>query len=247
LFMKPVRARALNTLLNYVKSTKPEDFAKLIDHTLLKPDADHKLLEKYVEDTRRYRFKALVLPLSLIPLAKEIAGNTIEYATVVGFPLGNTATQVKVYETLQAAELGVSEIDMVMNINLLKMRRLEEVYRDIYEVTMAAKKHGVKIVKVIIETALLTDSEKVEATQLIARAGADFVKTNTGFLGGGATVHDVALLSRAGGGRVKVKASGGIRHALDAVALILAGASRIGTSSGDKIIEEYMKLYEEQA
>ena len=231
-------------ILHYIREHKPEDFAKLIDHTLLKPNADYKLLEKYVEDMRKYGFKTLMLPLSLVPLAREIAGNTIEYATVIGFPLGNTPTSVKVYEVMQAVEYGVSEIDMVMNINYFKMGKHDDVLRDIRDVVMTAKKHGVKIVKVIIETTFLNDEEKVKATELVIEAGADYVKTNTGFLGGGATIHDVALLYRAGKERVKVKAAGGIRHALDAVAMVLAGASRIGTSSGDRIFEEYVKLHE---
>ncbi len=231
-------------LYSFIKERKPSDFAKLIDHTLLKPSADHGVLEKYVDDTRNYGFKTLVLPLSLIPLAREIAGNTIEYATVIGFPLGSTSTEVKVYETMQAIEYGVSEIDMVMNINYFKSRKYDYVLQDIREVVGVAKKHGVKIVKVIIETGLLSEEEKVKATELVIEAGADYVKTSTGFLGGGATVHDVSLLYRVSEDRVKVKASGGIRHALDAIAMVLAGASRIGTSSGDRIIREYIELYE---
>lgn len=231
--------------IDYVKKVKPREFAKLIDHTLLKPGADYKLLEKYVEDTRKYGFKTLVLPLSLIPLAREIAGNTIEYATVIGFPLGNTVTSVKVYEVMQAVEYRVSEIDMVMNINYFKSGRYDDVLRDIRDVVASAKKHGIGIVKVIIETSLLNDQEKKKAAELVVEAGADYVKTNTGFLGGGATIYDVSLIHRVVRERAKVKASGGIRHALDAVALVLAGASRIGTSSGDKIMEEYIKFYEQ--
>jgi len=228
----------------FISRIKPSEFAQYIDHTLLKPDADYKLLEKYIDDTKRYGFKTLVLPLSLIPLAREIAGNTIRFATVIGFPHGNTSTSVKVYEVLQSVEYGVSEVDMVMNINLFKMKRFNEVLKDMVEVVAVAKKNGVEIVKVIIETALLSDDEKLKATDLVIESGADYVKTNTGFLGGGATIHDVTLLYNHSRGRVKVKASGGIRHALDAVAFIQAGAARIGTSSGDKIIEEYIRLHE---
>jgi len=231
-------------LESFISKTSVNEFASLIDHTLLKPSADLKLLEKYVEDTRRYKFKTLVLPLSLIPLAKSISGNTIRYATVVGFPLGTTTTEVKAYEALQAAEIGVSEIDMVINISLLKSGRYDEALRDIRDVVAIAKKNGVEVVKVIIETGLLTDEEKVKATELVVKAGADYVKTCTGFLGGEATIHDVSLLYRVARGRAKVKAAGGIRHALDAIVMILAGASRIGTSSGDKIIEEYIALKE---
>ncbi len=226
----------------FIEKTSSKEFASLIDHTLLKPSADHRVLEKYVEDTRRYGFKTLMLPLSLVPYAREIGGDNIKYATVIGFPLGNTSTQAKVYEVLDAVEKGVSEIDMVMNINLFKMGRYEEVLRDMIEVIGIAKKNGVEIVKVIIETSLLSDDEKKKATELVIKAGADYVKTNTGFLGGGATIHDVSLLYNISNGRIRVKASGGIRHAYDAVAMVLAGASRIGTSSGDKILEEYIKL-----
>ncbi len=226
----------------FIEKTSSKEFASLIDHTLLKPSADHRVLEKYVEDTRRYGFKTLMLPLSLVPYAREIGGDNIKYATVIGFPLGNTSTQAKVYEVLDAVEKGVSEIDMVMNINLFKMGRYDEVLRDMAEVIGIAKKNGVEIVKVIIETSLLSDDEKKKATELVIKAGADYVKTNTGFLGGGATIHDVSLLYNISNGRIRVKASGGIRHAYDAVAMVLAGASRIGTSSGDKILEEYIKL-----
>jgi len=223
---------------------KPSELARLIDHTLLKPDANYKLLEKYIEDTKKYGFKLLMIPLSLVEKTREIAGNTIEIGVVIGFPLGNTSTRSKVNEVLEAAELGVSEVDMVMNINAFKSGDYEFVERDIRAVVEAARNNGVKIVKVIIETGLLTDEEKIKATELIAKAGADYVKTCTGFLGGGATVHDVYLLKNASRGRVKVKASGGIRRGLDALALITAGADRIGTSSGDKIMEDYLKIIE---
>lgn len=234
----------MSNVLDFIASNSPREFAKLIDHTLLKPSADYKLVEKYVEEARKYGFKALVLPLSLIPIAREISGNTVSYATVIGFPLGSTSTSVKVYEVLQAAEHGVSEVDVVMNINYFKMRKHDSVLRDMVEVVSAAKKSGVEAVKVIIETNLLSDEEKVSALELVVKSGADYVKTCTGFLNGGVTLHDVALLSRAARGRVRVKASGGIRHAVDAVALVLAGASRIGTSSGAEIVEEYIKLRE---
>lgn len=237
----------VNPVLNFreiVEKMSVRELAGIIDHTLLKPDADYKLLEKYIEDTKKYSFKLLMIPLSLVEKAREIAGRSIEIGVVVGFPLGNTSTRVKTMEAVEAAELGVSEIDMVMNINAFKSGDFELVAKDIRAVVEAAKKHGVGVVKVIIETGLLNDMEKVKATEIVADSGADFVKTCTGFLGGVATVHDVALLYSAGRGRVKVKASGGIRHALDALAMISAGASRIGTSSGDKIVEEFIRLKE---
>jgi len=155
---------------------KPSELARLIDHTLLKPDANYKLLEKYIEDTKKYGFKLLMIPLSLVEKTREIAGNTIEIGVVIGFPLGNTSTRSKVNEVLEAAELGVSEVDMVMNINAFKSGDYEFVERDIRAVVEAARNNGVKIVKVIIETGLLTDEEKIKATELIAKAGADYVK-----------------------------------------------------------------------
>jgi deoxyribose-phosphate aldolase len=223
-----------------------KELAERIDHTLLKPDADYKLLEKYVDDVKKYGFKLLMIPLSLVDRVREIAGRSIEIGVVVGFPLGNTSTRAKVSETIEAAELGASEVDMVMNINAFKSRDLDYVRRDISSVVEAAKSRGVRVVKVIIETGLLTDEEKARAVDVIFEAGGDYVKTCTGFLGSVATVHDVRLLYRASRGRLRVKASGGIRHALDALALIAAGASRLGTSSGDVIIEEYMKLRGEE-
>ncbi|MCY0868610.1 MAG: deoxyribose-phosphate aldolase [Desulfurococcus sp.] len=218
--------------------------AGMIDHTLLKPDADLRMLEKYIEDTRKYGFKLLMIPLSLVDRVRELAGRTIEVGVVVGFPLGNTSTRVKVAEAVEAAELGASEVDMVMNINLFKSRDYRYVEKDIVEVVKAAKSSGVKVVKVIIETGLLSDEEKKKATDIIVSSGADFVKTSTGFLGTGATVHDVTLLYKASSGRIGVKAAGGIRRGLDALALIAAGASRIGSSSGDKIVEDFIAIKE---
>ncbi|MEM4579122.1 MAG: deoxyribose-phosphate aldolase [Thermosphaera sp.] len=220
----------------------PRELASVIDHTLLKPDADYKTLEKYINDVREYGFKLLMLPLSLLEKALEISGKTITYGVVVGFPLGNTSTRTKVAEALEAASLGAKEIDMVMNISWFKTKEYSKVVDDVTQVVNAAKRNGVEIFKVIIETSLLDDSEKIIATELVAKSGADFVKTNTGFLGGGATLHDVHLLARASQGRIKVKASGGVRHALDSIALLEAGASRIGTSNGDKIMKEFYEL-----
>jgi len=229
-----------------IYKTSPRELAEKIDHTLLKPDADYKLLEKYIDDVKKYGFALLVIPLSLVEKTREIAGRSIELGVVVGFPLGNTSTRVKVIEAIEAGELGVSEVDMVMNINAFKSRDFDFVKHDIISVVEAAKSRGVRVVKVIIETGLLTDEEKVRAVDIVVEAKGDYVKTCTGFLGSVATIHDVSLLYKASRGRVLVKASGGIRHALDALTLIAAGASRIGTSSGDKIIEEFLKLKGEE-
>ncbi len=228
----------------FLEKMDPGSFAKLIDHTLLKPAADTRLLEKYVEDTRRYGFACLMVSQSLLDAVREIAGNTVPLCTVIGFPLGSSFTEAKVLETRLAAEKGAVEVDMVMNISLFKSGRRGAVLEDMRAVVEEARRRGVRAVKVIIETGLLSDEEKAEATRLVAESGADFVKTSTGFLAGGATVHDVALLAEASGGRVKVKAAGGIRHALDAAALVAAGAARIGTSTGDRIMEEYIALRE---
>jgi len=220
------------------------DLAKMIDHTILKPTADYSVLEKYIDDCKKYRFAVLMVSPTLLSKVREIAGNTIRLATVVGFPLGSTFTEAKVLETKIAVENGAEEIDMVMNINLFKSREYEKVLNDMKAVVEEAKRSGAKVVKVIIETGLLSDEEKVKAVELVVKSGADYVKTSTGFIAGGATIHDVALLHRSAKNRVKVKAAGGIRHALDALAMIEAGASRIGTSTGDKIIEEFIKLKE---
>ncbi len=231
-------------ILDLLNKISVREFASTIDHTILKPQASLKELEKYIDDARRYGFACVVVPPSLVEKAREIAGGTVRIASVVGFPLGNTTTRVKVIEAGELAASGVSEIDVVMNINFFKSGILDYVFKDIEDVVKESKRLGVSVVKVIIEAGLLNDEEKSVATELVAKAGADYVKTSTGFLGTGATVHDVAILYKASKGRVKVKASGGIRHALDALALIAAGASRIGTSAGDTVYLEFVKLKE---
>lgn len=231
----------MEQLLGFVKSMSVDQFAKLIDHTLLNPSATLSTLRKYVDDTKKFGFRSLVLPLSLISEAKSIEP-ALRYCTVVGFPLGNVNTGVKVYEVLEAVENGVVEVDVVMNVNFFKSGDYDRVYRELVEINNVARKNGVEVVKVIIETSLLTDDEKITASELVVKAGCDFVKTNTGFLGGGATVHDVVLIKRAVKGRARVKASGGIRRALDAVSLIIAGADVVGTSSGDVIAKEFIDL-----
>ncbi|MEM4717840.1 MAG: deoxyribose-phosphate aldolase [Desulfurococcaceae archaeon] len=236
----------LDVYREFIEKNSVLDFAGLIDHTLLRPDANYKLLEKYIEDMRRYKFKLLMIPLSLANKVRELAGNTIDIGVVVGFPLGNTSTRTKVTEVIEAAENNAIEVDMVMNINAFKSGDFNYVLHDVKTVVDTAKNLGLRAVKVIIETGLLTDEEKVKATEIVSQSGADFVKTCTGFLGGVATIHDVRLLKKASKNRIRVKASGGIRYAIDAVQMIINGASRIGTSSGDKIIEEYIKMREER-
>ncbi|MCD6195968.1 MAG: deoxyribose-phosphate aldolase [Staphylothermus sp.] len=232
------------SLVDILDKYSVSGLAKMIDHTILKPTADYSVLEKYIEDYKKYGFAVLMVSPSLLSKVREIAGNTIRLATVVGFPLGSTFTEAKVLETKIAVENGAEEIDMVMNINLFKSREYMKVLNDMKAVVEEAKRSGAKVVKVIIETGLLSDEEKVKAVELVVKSGADYVKTSTGFIAGGATIHDVALLRRSAKNRVKVKAAGGIRHALDTLAMIEAGASRIGTSTGDKIMEEFIKLKE---
>ncbi|RLG82499.1 MAG: deoxyribose-phosphate aldolase [Thermoprotei archaeon] len=232
-------------LYDFIKKTSVTEFAKYLDHTLLKPNASYKDLEKAIEDTYKYGFACLVVPPSLVSKAREIASGNVRLATVIGFPLGNTFTEIKVEEARLAIDRGVKEIDMVMNINLFKSGLYDKVLEDIKAVVNVAKEYGDIIVKVIIETGLLSDEEKVRAAQIVVESGADFVKTCTGFVAGRATIHDVMLLSRTVKGKIGVKASGGIRHAADAISMIMAGASRIGTSTAPQIIEEFIKLKNE--
>ncbi|MCD6487678.1 MAG: deoxyribose-phosphate aldolase [Desulfurococcales archaeon] len=229
-------------IMDFIRRTSVSEFARYLDHTLLKPGATYKDLEKAIEDTRRYGFATLVVSPFMLKKAAEIAGGNIRLATVVGFPLGTVLTETKVFEVVRAAEVGAKEIDMVMNIQAFKSRDYGIVYKDIAGVVKTAKENGIEVVKVIIETGLLTEEEKIKATQLVIEGGADYVKTSTGFIAGGATLHDVSLLYKVGSNKIKVKAAGGIRHAIDAIAMIIAGASRIGTSTANKIIEEYITL-----
>ncbi|WP_440059377.1 deoxyribose-phosphate aldolase [Thermogladius sp. 4427co] len=232
----------MSRLMEYLNRISSSELASYIDHTMLKPQADYKQLEKYIGDCKRYGFKALVIPLSLVPKAIEISGKSVRIATVVGFPLGNTSTRSKIAEISEASELGVKEIDAVMNINAFKSGDYGYVLGELKNIVREARDRGIEVVKIIIETGLLTDEEKIKAAKLVLESGADFVKTSTGFLGEGATVYDVRLLYNAVEGKIGVKAAGGIRHVLDALAMIDAGASRIGTSTGDKIMEEFDRL-----
>lgn len=237
----------MSFIKEFVTRFSVEDFAKLIDHTLLKVDADRKALQKAVEETLKYGFRCLaVSPYHIYVLSKEGLLKKDELCIVapVGFPNGYTVTEAKVTEARKLLELGAWEIDMVSNIQALKTGDLQLFESDIAAVVEVAREYG-RAVKVILETGLLNDNEKVVATEIAARAGAHFVKTSTGFVTPGATVHDVALLKKASRGRVRVKAAGGIRHALDAIALIEAGADVIGTSSSVQIIEEYKALRKE--
>ncbi len=212
--------------------------AGLIDHTLLKPDATPAQVDALCDEAIRYRFASVCVNPTFVPqCARRLAGTPVAVCTVIGFPLGATTTKTKVFEATQAAANGAGELDMVIAIGRLKAGELREVAEDIAAVVEAGHAAGA-LVKVIIETALLTDEEKAIACMLAARAGADFVKTSTGFSGGGATAADVALMRRVVGPEVGVKASGGVRTLADAQAMIAAGADRIGASAGVAIVRE---------
>lgn len=213
------------------------DLAKTIDHTLLKPDATQDQVAQLCFEARKYGFASVCVNPTWVELcAQLLKGSDVKVCTVIGFPLGATAPEVKSFEAQNALKHGASEIDMVINIGALKARDLELVAKDIRGVVTTSHAGGA-IVKVIIETALLTDEEKSIACLLSKEAGADFVKTSTGFASGGATVHDVELMRKAVGPEMGVKASGGVRTYEDAESMLRAGATRIGASAGVKIIQ----------
>ena len=214
------------------------DLAAMIDHTLLKPDADEAQIRQLCAEAREYSFASVCINPTWVPLCAELlAGSTAVVCTVIGFPLGATLSDVKAFEAERAIAHGAREVDIVVNIGALKSRHYDSVLEDIGGVVQTAHPHSA-LVKVIIETALLSDDEKVEASALAKAAGADFVKTSTGFASGGATAADVALMRRVVGPQMGVKASGGIKNAEDASAMIQAGATRIGASAGIKIVQE---------
>ena len=217
----------------------PQDtnLAKMIDHTLLKPDATPEQIAQLCFEARKYQFASVCVNPTWVKLcAQLLEGSPVKVCTVIGFPLGATASEVKAIEAEKAMDQGATEIDMVINIGALKARELEFVAQDIRGVVNAVHSRG-NIVKVILETVLLTDEEKTIACLLSKEVGADFVKTSTGFAGGGATVHDVALMRRVVGPEIGVKASGGVRTYEDAESMIKAGATRIGASAGIKIMQ----------
>lgn len=214
------------------------EIAHLIDHTLLKPEATVQQITQLCHEALLYNFASVCVNPAHVKLAAELLKNSdVKVCTVVGFPLGATSTQAKVSETEQALNDGATEIDMVINIGALKGGEDSRVEQDIAAVAGAAHSRGA-LCKVIIETSLLTNDEKVRACQLAKKAGADFVKTSTGFSGGGATIEDVALMRRTVGPGLGVKASGGIKTLADAQSMVAAGATRLGASAGVKIIKE---------
>lgn len=208
---------------------------KYIDHTLLKQDSTQEQIEKLIVEAKQYDFASVCINPTWIKLAAEqLKDSSVKVCTVIGFPLGANSSLVKAYETKVAIEDGADEVDMVINVGALKSGNYQLVEDDIRAVVEAS---GDKLVKVIIEACLLTDEEKVKACQLAVNAGADFVKTSTGFSTGGATVADVRLMKETVGDKAEVKAAGGARSLADAEAFIEAGATRIGTSAGVTIIE----------
>jgi deoxyribose-phosphate aldolase len=211
--------------------------AALIDHTILKPEATRADVVKVCREAREYRFASVCINPYWVPLvARELAGSGVKVCTVVGFPLGATTTDTKVAETTGALRNGAQEIDMVINVGALRSGEFDTVKNDIEQVARAAHQAGA-IVKVILETALLDDGQKTMASKLAKGAGADFVKTSTGFSTAGATAHDVALMRAVVGPQMGVKASGGIRTLQDVQTMTAAGATRIGASASVKIVE----------
>jgi deoxyribose-phosphate aldolase len=212
------------------------DVAAMIDHTLLKPQATEEQIRQLCEEARTYGFASVCINPTWVPLcAQLLAGSSTKVCTVAGFPLGATLTSVKAYETERAIAAGAQEVDMVLNVGALKSGLLAAVGKDIAAVVEVGRQ-AQAVIKVIIETCYLTETEKIAASILTQAAGADYVKTSTGFGPAGATTADVALMRQVVGPAMGLKAAGGIRTAADARAMIAAGATRIGASAGVQII-----------
>lgn len=212
---------------------------KYFDHTLLKPEATPEQIDALCMEAISADFYSVCVNSCYVPqVSKALSGSDVKTCSVVGFPLGACSTEVKSFETKYACENGASEVDMVINVGMLKSMNYEFVQNDIAEVVKAAHSFDA-LVKVIIETCLLSDDEIVKACELAEAAGADFVKTSTGFNSGGAKVSDVRLMKKTVGDRLRVKASGGIRDLETVEAMIEVGADRIGASAGVQIIEEH--------
>jgi len=211
------------------------NIAAMIDHTLLKPEATREQIESLCREAKEYKFASVCVNPTWVSTAKELLqGSEVMVCTVIGFPLGATTSETKAFETKNAIEHGADEVDMVINIGALKDHNDELVEKDIRAVVEAAK--GKAHTKVIIETSLLNKEEKIRACELSVKAGADFVKTSTGFSTGGATAEDIALMRQTVGPDLGVKASGGVRSTEDVQKMIEAGATRIGASSSIAIV-----------
>ncbi|WP_180321204.1 deoxyribose-phosphate aldolase [Metabacillus halosaccharovorans] len=210
--------------------------ANMIDHTALKADTTRDVIEKLCQEATEYKFASVCVNPTWVETAAQLLKNSeVKVCTVIGFPLGANTPETKAFETKDAIEKGATEVDMVINIGALKDKNDDLILKDIKAVVDAA--NGKALTKVIIETSLLTEEEKVRACELSVKAGADFVKTSTGFSTGGATVEDISLMRKTVGPTIGVKASGGVRDTEGAEALIKAGATRIGASSGVAIIK----------
>jgi deoxyribose-phosphate aldolase len=211
------------------------NIAKMIDHTLLKADATKEQIITLCKEAKQYTFASVCVNPTWVKVASELLNGTeVKVCTVIGFPLGATTSATKAFETEDAIKNGATEVDMVINIGALKDKNYDLVKEDIKAVVNAAK--GKALSKVIIETSLLTNEEKEIACKLAVEAGADFVKTSTGFSSGGATVEDISLMRKTVGPEIGVKASGGVRSSEDTEKMIAAGATRIGASSGVAIV-----------
>lgn len=209
---------------------------KLIDHTALKPNTSKEAILKLINEAKEYNFASICVNPCWITLAhQELANTDVKVCTVIGFPLGANTTEVKVFEATDAISKGAQEIDMVINIAMLKDKAYDYVENEIRQIVEVAKHKA--LVKVIIETCLLTDEEKIIACELAKKAEADFVKTSTGFSTGGATTHDIALMRKTVGSEMGVKASGGVHTHEEALAMVNSGATRIGASAGVKLLK----------
>ncbi|WP_291565709.1 MULTISPECIES: deoxyribose-phosphate aldolase [unclassified Clostridium] len=217
------------------------NIASMIDHTILKADTTIEQVKKICDEAKEYKFKSVCVNSCYTKFASdELKDSGVLVCTVVGFPLGTMDSKAKAFETARAIELGANEIDMVINIGALKDRNYDLVLKDIKEVVETAKDKA--IVKVIIEACLLTEEEKIKACELSVEAGADFVKTSTGFSTDGATVEDIKLMRKVVGPQIGVKASGGVRTTEDALKFIEAGANRIGASASIAIVNKDSKI-----
>lgn len=219
-----------------------EQLAGMIDHTFLKPFGTAENIEKLCAEARKYEFAMVAInPAEVETCVKLLAGSPVRVGAAIGFPLGQTTTECKTFETRDAIEKGATEIDTVINVRALQKGQLDIVKQEIEDMVSICKPAGV-ICKVILETCYLTNAEKETVCRIAKEAGVDFVKTSTGFGTAGATVEDVALMRRVVGPEIGVKAAGGIRDLDTALAMIKAGATRIGTSSGVSIVEAYKEL-----
>lgn len=223
-----------------------KELAGMIDHTFLKPFGTAADIEKLCAEADKYGFAMVAInPAEVLTCVSLLKNSQVRVGAAIGFPLGQTTTECKAFETRDAIEKGATEIDTVINIRALQKGQLHIVRQEIEDMVSICKPAGV-ICKVILETCFLTDEEKKIVCQISKETGVDFVKTSTGFGTGGATVHDIALMRQVVGPNIGVKASGGVRDLESALAMIMAGATRIGTSSGKAIVEAYMKIKKEK-